>query len=92
VEVVEAREAYEGDQGEPVSGGAVRGDRAKAERTEGGGAEGRKWVEGGEEGMGVLQDEFAGGDGEGGAEGLVSVRDFELAGARERRDGLERES
>ena len=55
------------------------------EGAEGAGAEELEGVEGGEDGVGVLQDEGAGGDGEGGVErfsGLVGrgfAGDFDLA-------------
>ncbi len=91
VQVSEGGKADEGDQRQPVAGGAVGRYGPHAQGAKGGGAEGFERVEGGEEGVGVLQDEAAGLDGEGGVEGLVGVGDLELAGAREGRDGFERE-
>ena len=83
VEIGEGGEADEDGQRDPVASGSVRGDGAKTERTEGGGAEGLERVEGAEEGMGVLEDEGSGGDAERGAEGVVGVGDLDLAGAGE---------
>ncbi len=81
-------EADEGDEGDPVAGGAVgrdgteggEGPKAEAPKT-------LRGIEGGEEGVGVLEDEVAGGEIEGGVEAVVGVGDFEFlrCGGRARR-------
>ena len=88
---VEGWEADEGGEGDPVAWDAFGGDGAEAEWAEGGGAEGLEGVEGAEDGVGVLEDEGAGGEGELGAEGLVGVGDLYFGVAREGCGGFERE-
>ena len=69
-----------------------RVDGAEAEGAEGAGAEGPQGIEGGDDGVGVLEDEAAGGrEGEHGAEGPVEGLDLDLAVAREGIGALEGE-
>ena len=72
-----------------VLGGARREDRAHVEGTEGAWAEGAEWVEGSDDGVGVLEEQTAGGrQCEDGAEGAVEGFDLQLTVAGGKLVGL----
>ncbi len=83
VEPCESGETDQGDQWQPVAGGAIGSDRTDAERAEGRGAEGLERVERGHDGMRILKDEGAGGNAEDSVEGVVGAGDLDAALAGE---------
>ncbi len=82
-------QADDGGKRKPLAGGAGRVYGAQVKGAEGRGAEGFEGIEGGEDGVGVLQDQGSGGDGERSLKGVIQTGDLNLCGAGKRGTGFE---